>query len=306
MKLVLEKYLRAHVEKLASEIGERNVWRPDALHAAADYIRDTWRQLGYEVHAQGYDAENVWSENLTIEIHGGKRANEIILAGAHYDSVKGSSGADDNASGVAALLEIARLLAGKKPERTLRLVAFVNEEPPFFYFGEMGSKVYARAARERNDDIRMMISFEMLGCYKDQPGSQKYPPFMRWFYPDRGNFIGFVSNLKSRCALKKFSQAFAASSVRDASESCYRARCRLERSDLVLASGLPSSDGNRYSILSIPALSSCYRHTRKDQLCADVSRGQRTFRHARCTGKSISHCKKVMALFVASVSPLFT
>ncbi len=212
MKLLLEEHLRAHIEKLASKIGERNVWRPEALHAAADYIRDTWRQLGYEVHAQGYNAKGVWSENLSIEIRGDKRANEIVLAGAHYDSVKGSAGADDNASGVAALLEIARLLGGKKPERTLQLVAFVNEESPFFYFGEMGSKVYARAARERNDDIRMMISFEMLGCYNDQPGSQKYPPFMRWFYPNRGNFIGFVSNLKSRYALKEFSQAFAASS----------------------------------------------------------------------------------------------
>lgn len=212
MKLLLEEHLRAHVEKLACEIGERNVWRPNALHMAADYIRDTWCQLGYEVHAQGYDAKGVWSENLSIEIPGGKLANEIILAGAHYDSVKGSPGADDNASGVAALLEIAQLLGGKKPERTLRLVAFVNEEPPFFYFGKMGSKVYAHAARERDDDIRMMISFEMLGCYNNQLGSQKYPPFMRWFYPDQGNFIGFVSNLKSRNALKEFSQAFAASS----------------------------------------------------------------------------------------------
>ena len=212
MKPLLEERLRVHVERLASEIGERNVWRPEALHTAADYICDIWRQFGYEVYVQGYKAENVWSENLVIEILGGDRANEIVLAGAHYDSVRGSPGADDNASGIAALLEVARLLAGLKPARTLRLVAFVNEESPFFYFGEMGSKVYARAARERNDDIRAMISFEMLGCYNDQPGSQSYPPFMRWFYPDQGNFIGFVSNLKSRHTLKEFSQAFAASS----------------------------------------------------------------------------------------------
>ncbi|MDV6343798.1 M28 family peptidase [Nitrosomonas sp. Is37] len=212
MKPLLEQRLQLHVEKLAGEIGERNVWRPKALYAAADYIRDTWGQLGYEVHAQGYDAGGVWSENLEIEIRGGVRANEIVLAGAHYDSVTGSPGADDNASGVAALLEIAQLLVGIKPERTLRLVAFVNEEAPFFYFGEMGSKIYAQAARERHDDIRLMLSFEMLGCYSDEPGSQNYPSLLRWFYPDRGNFIGFVSNLKSRRALKQFAAAFATSS----------------------------------------------------------------------------------------------
>lgn len=212
MKPLLEQRLQVHVEKLASEIGERNVWLPKALYAAADYIRDTWGQLGYEIHAQGYDAGGVWSENLEIEIRGDVRTNEIVLVGAHYDSVTGSPGADDNASGVAALLEIARLLADIKPERTLRLVAFVNEEPPFFYFGEMGSKVYARAAHERKDDIRLMLSLEMLGCYSDEKGSQNYPPFMHWFYPDQGNFIGFVSNLKSRRALKEFASAFAASS----------------------------------------------------------------------------------------------
>lgn len=212
MKPLLEQRLQLHVEKLASEIGERNVWRPKALYAAADYIRDTWSQLGYEVHAQGYDAGGVWSENIEIEIRGREQAGEIVLAGAHYDTVSGSPGADDNASGVAALLEIARFLVGVKPERTLRLVAFVNEESPFFYVGEMGSKIYAQAARERHDNIRLMLSLEMLGCYSEEPGSQSYPPLLRWLYPDRGNFIGFVSNLNSRRVLKQFAAAFAASS----------------------------------------------------------------------------------------------
>ena len=210
MKSLLEQRLQMHVEQLAGQIGERNVWRPQALHAAAEYIRSAWHQLGYEVHAQGYDVEGVWSENLEIEIQGGARASEIVLVGAHYDTVRGSPGADDNASGVAALLEIARLLSAMKPERTLRLVAFVNEE--FFNSAEMGSKIYARAARKRNDDIRIMLSLEMLGCYSDQPDSQNYPSFLRWFYPNRGNFIGFVSNLKSRRALKELAGAFAANS----------------------------------------------------------------------------------------------
>ncbi len=133
---------------------------------------------------------------------------EIIVVGAHYDSVQGSPGADDNASAVAALLEISRLLSGIRSARTLRLVAFVNEEPPFFFWGNMGSAVYAKAARQRGDDIRAMFSLEMLGCYSDERNSQRYPPLLRHFYPDRGNFIGLVSNLRSRTLLKQTVAAF--------------------------------------------------------------------------------------------------
>lgn len=204
----LAERLRAHVQRLAGEIGERNVWRPQALHAAAGYIRGEWRHQGHAVAAQGYTAYGVPSENLEITLPGTARPTEIILVGAHYDSVRGSPGANDNASGVAVLLEIGRSLAGRKLRRTVRLVAFTNEEPPFFFWGEMGSGVYAKAARARGDDIRLMISLEMLGAYSDMPGSQRYPPFLRWFYPDRANFIAFVSNLASRHALKRTVAAF--------------------------------------------------------------------------------------------------
>jgi hypothetical protein len=203
--------LRRHVAVLAGDIGERNVWRPRALAAAADYIRSQWRALGCEVSAQPYRTHGLTCENLEVVIPGTNRAGEIVLAGAHYDSVQGSPGANDNASGVAALLEIACLLHGSQPERTVKLVAFVNEEPPFFYFGEMGSKVYAAAARARGDDIRVMLSLEMLGCYSNARGSQGYPPLFRFFYPDRGNFIAFVSNLRSRRALRETVAAFKAS-----------------------------------------------------------------------------------------------
>jgi hypothetical protein len=91
-------------------------------------------------------------------------------------------------------------------------VAFVNEEPPFFPFGEMGSRVYARAARARGDDIRAMLSLETIGYYSDEPGSQRYPPFFRWFYPDRGNFIGFVANFSSRALMRNAVAAFRAAS----------------------------------------------------------------------------------------------
>jgi len=207
-----EERLRGHVRALAAGIGERHVWRPRALHAAADYIRGELESLGFAVAPQAYEVHGVRCENLEVTIPGGARAREIVLAGAHYDTVEGSPGADDNASGVAGLIEIARLLRGSRPERTLKLVAFVNEEPPFFYFGQMGSGVYARAARASGDDIRLMLSLEMLGCYRDEPGSQAYPPFLGWFYPGRGNFIAFVSNLRSRRALAAFTRAFRAQS----------------------------------------------------------------------------------------------
>lgn len=204
----LAERLRRHVYKLAGEIGERNVFRPTALHAAADYIRSQWEAQGYRVVSQRYETHGVLSENLEATLRGADRPDEILLVGAHYDSVKGSPGADDNASGVAALLELSRALALMKPARSLHFVAFVNEEPPFFYWGEMGSGVYAKAARARNDDIRLMVSLEMLGYYSDRRGSQRYPPPFGFFYPDQGNFIGFVSNLASRRQLKELVSAF--------------------------------------------------------------------------------------------------
>lgn len=212
MTVSLEARLRRHVERLAGEIGERHVLRPEALAAAERYIAATLRDLGCEVTRQNYEAQGVDCANLEVTIAGGARAAEIVLAGAHYDTVPGSPGADDNASGVAAVLELARLLRAARPARTIRLVAFVNEEPPFFFWGEMGSKVYARAARARGDDIRIMLSLEMLGCFADEKGSQGYPPLLKYFYPAQGDYIAFVSNLRSRHALRRAFDAFRAGS----------------------------------------------------------------------------------------------
>jgi Zn-dependent M28 family amino/carboxypeptidase len=208
----LAQRLCAHVAKLATEIGERHVHRPQALHAAADYIRGEWSAMGYAVAAQSYRAAGVTSENLEITRRGTGKSGEIILIGAHYDTVPGSPGADDNASGIAALLELGRAFIDLEPQRSVRLVAFVNEEPPFFYWSQMGSMIYAQAARARGDAIRLMASLEMLGCYSDAPGSQAYPALLRFFYPDRGNFIALVSNLRSRKALRETVAAFRAHS----------------------------------------------------------------------------------------------
>lgn len=218
--------LRRHVAVLAGEVGERNVFHPIALRAAADYISGQWYGQGYRVTAQTYLARGVPCANLEVTRIGVDRPQEFILVGAHYDSVAGSPGANDNGSGVAAMLEISRLFAAARPGCGVRFVAFVNEEPPFFFWGRMGSKVYARAARLRGDDIRLMASLETLGYYRDEPGSQRYPPLFRWFYPRRGNFLAFVSNFRSRRAMLGMVAAF-------------RAHCRLPAEHLATFAWVP-------------------------------------------------------------------
>ena len=206
---VLRDRLERHVEVLAGEIGERNVWRYEALEAASGYIEDSFVELGYTVAAQSYVARGKVVRNLEAEISGNLLPHENILIGAHYDSVRNSPGANDNASGIAALLEIARLLAGKELVRSVRFVAFTNEEPPFFYSQDMGSRVYARRARERGDDIVAMIALESIGYYDDTAGSQHYPnPIYSLLYPDTGNFTAFVGNLSSRNLVRQCLHVF--------------------------------------------------------------------------------------------------
>lgn len=204
--------LRMHVEQLAGKIGERNIFCPTALQAAASYIEHEWQQQGYAVRRIAYNVSGVRCLNLEITRIGGGRQCEILLIGAHYDTVTGSPGANDNASGVSALLELSRLFASVEPALTVRFVAFVNEEPPFFMTRQQGSVVYAEAARRRGDDIRLMASIETIGWYSSEAGSQRYPPLFNLFYPDRADFIGFVSNFRSRSAMRRLAAAFRANS----------------------------------------------------------------------------------------------
>lgn len=194
----LRERLRRHVQVLGGEIGERNLFRPAALQAAAEYIREVWAGQGFSVTDEPYDVSGQRSANLVVEHHGSSRAQEIVLVGAHYDSVVGSPGANDNATGVAVLLEMSRALKSASLPRTLRFVAFVNEEPPFFQTPHMGSRRHARAARERGERIVAMISLETLGYYSDAPSTQRYPFPLGAFYPNAGNFLGVVGNLTSR------------------------------------------------------------------------------------------------------------
>lgn len=202
--------LEGHVRELAEEIGERHVWRPQSLAAAQEYILGQWQAEGYAVETQVYEALDVPCANLSINLSGTRWPGQVVLVGAHYDTVRQSPGADDNASGVSALLELGRRLSGCRPGRTIRLVAFVNEEAPFFFWEKMGSAIYAREVKRRGEDIRAMFSLEMLGCYRDEPGSQQYPPFLRGGRPDRGDFIAFVANLRSRRLMERAVVAFKA------------------------------------------------------------------------------------------------
>ncbi len=205
---VLANNLRQHVCHLAQDIGERNVHYPQRLQASEDYIRSVWQQQGYAVRTQDYAVDGIRCANLEVSRHGTLYPDAIVLLGAHYDTVRGSPGANDNGSGVAVLLELARAFRAGHPGHTLRLVAFVNEEMPFFYTARQGSRVYASAARRRGDDIRLMLSLETMGYYRDEPGTQGYPPLFRFFYPDRGDFIAFVSNFRSRRTMRRLTRAF--------------------------------------------------------------------------------------------------
>lgn len=200
--------LHNHVSHLALKIGERNIFHAHSLDAAAEYINNEWTAQGYEVELQNYQVNGVQCKNLEISRIGKTKPQEIILVGAHYDTVEGSPGANDNASGIAALIELSRFFSAIETERTLRFVAFTNEESPFFFSGQMGSTVYARRSSMRNENIRLMISLEMLGYYSDKPGSQRYPVLLQYFYPDRANFIAMVSNRASRKELNQLVSAF--------------------------------------------------------------------------------------------------
>lgn len=204
----LAEELRAHVYYLAGTVGERNLSHHQELVAAAEYIRRILDGIGYEVRGQKYEVSRRICENLETEVRGTDKPEEIVLVGAHYDSVQGSPGANDNATGVAAMLALARTFVKARPSRTVRFVAFTNEEPPFFQSRHMGSRVYARRSREQDEKIVLMLSLETIGFYADEPGSQSYPFPFNLFYPSRADFIAFVSNMENAPWVRQLLTAF--------------------------------------------------------------------------------------------------
>jgi Zn-dependent M28 family amino/carboxypeptidase len=161
--------------------------------------------MGCTPFLQGYNARNRVFRNIGAEIEGSTRRDEIVVVGAHYDTHKNSPGANDNASAIAALFQLARAFAGSRPARTMRFIAFTNEESPFTRTRYMGSRVYAKECRRRGDNVIAMVGLEMLGCYRPHKGAQ-WLSLGGYFLPQQGNFLALVGNRSSRPLLKQIAQ----------------------------------------------------------------------------------------------------
>jgi Peptidase family M28 len=202
--------LKQHIAVIAAR--EHNIAHHDELEAVARYLETTLESLGYSVGRQVFTADGkpVRNIDVTIEPPAGRSDPEVVVVGAHYDSAPGTPGANDNATGAAAVLELARLLrdlAGVSGKR-IRLVLFVNEEPPYFMTEAMGSLNYARAMAARKERVVAMYSLETIGFYSSAPGSQSYPAPFGLMFPDRGDFVAFVGMLGSRPLLQETIRSF--------------------------------------------------------------------------------------------------
>ncbi len=197
----IEQNLKNTVVHLSETIGIRNYKYYKNLNLTADYIIAEFKKFGYEVEIMTYEIENKEYKNIIAKKVDEEETKGVIVIGAHYDSCF-NPGADDNASGVAGVIELARIFKDKQSEDALRFVAFVNEEPPFFQTDQMGSFVYAKKMKEKGENIKTAIILEMIGFYTDKKNSQRYPPLIGPFYPNKGNFVAVVGNIKSRKIVK--------------------------------------------------------------------------------------------------------
>jgi len=211
-KTQIETNLRLHVDRLAGLIGARTLRRPKTIQATIGYIEGQWAEMGYKNTRETYDALGDEATNLIVEQTGSESPEEIVLLGAHYDTVSTTPGADDNASAVAVLLEVSRLLKQHNYKRTVRYVAFACEEPPNFNLDAMGSQYHARQSRIRGDKIVGMLCLEMVGYYSTAIGSQAIPPIIpKWmhrFFPKRGDFLASVGNIPSWKLCRNFRRGF--------------------------------------------------------------------------------------------------
>lgn len=197
-----------HVSVLCENPAGRNFIERQGLAAARKYITGQFISSGYRPGFQEYQLAGEDFANIEVQLTGTTYPDQIILVGAHYDAVPGAPGANDNGTGIAAILELADRFGNKSYPRTLRFVAFVNEEPPNFMTGTMGSYVYAKNISRKKENIIAMFSLETIGYFRDEPGSQHYPPPFNLFYPDKGNFIAFVGNLRSRSLVTRSIRLF--------------------------------------------------------------------------------------------------
>lgn len=210
-------HLRSIIEQLTLRFPSRNGRNPFALHGAADFLESQLLSLGLNVESMSYSDGMVGVRNLIVRYPGTLAGSPHIVVGAHYDTVLGTPGADDNASGVAGVVELARRFADRSARHTLSFALFPHEEPPYFFSSAMGSRQYASALSDDDVPVRMMLSLEMIGYARDDM-SQQYPfPLIRTLggYPRQGNFIAIVGNIRSRRAVRSLRRAMqAASSVR--------------------------------------------------------------------------------------------
>lgn len=205
--------LKQHLNMLTVTIGERSIYRPENLEKTRLYIEAFHRGLGLEVESRTYRYGELDVANVVARIDLAANPSRRFLLGAHYDSVGGTVGADDNAGAIAVQLEVARSLknlAGTAPsELSVKIASFALEEPPTFATRYMGSKVYAKKARTEGEELDGMICLEMVGYFCDDPGCQSYPfPLMFMNYPKEGNFIGIVGNSNSRDLTRSLERSF--------------------------------------------------------------------------------------------------
>lgn len=210
--LISPQSLQNHVRQLTGIVPTRYYKNLSSMTAAEEYIKTSFEKMGYQVQMQEVPADGHIYHNI-IARYGDKDAKELIVIGAHYDTADYEiPGADDNASGVAALLEIANLFMSQKIQvkTAVEFVSYTLEEPFFSDNKRMGSAVHAKDLKNRNINVKLMICLEMLGFYSNDFFSQKYPiPLLHLLYPSRGNFIALVSNPESRQEVKNLKDSMA-------------------------------------------------------------------------------------------------
>lgn len=210
--------LEHHVKHLSVQLHPRSQDQLENINLAADYIFNELKATGGSIDVQEVTVHGVVYKNIIARF--GPSSGPVMVVGAHYDSHGDAEaaaklaarftadthtpGADDNASGVAGLLELARLLGRSAPVRSVELVAYTLEEPPYFRTDNMGSARHAAALSDAHREVELMLSLEMIGYFSDEPGSQKFPvPGMSFFYPDRGNFIALVGRIGDFNAMRR-------------------------------------------------------------------------------------------------------
>ncbi len=193
------EYLEKVVTVLSRGIGVRTYRDVNTLGRTAAFLSDEFRSFGYAVIEQPFLYNGTTYYNLTAELTGTISPERLLIIGAHYDSVRTTPGADDNASGVAGLLALARSLVRSSFAKTVRFTAFALEEPPVYRTKNMASYHYARSLKEKGEQVEGMICLEMIGYFSDRAGSQHYPlPFFKLKYPSVGDFVAMVGNRRSK------------------------------------------------------------------------------------------------------------